>query len=95
MLIPPRGVKSPDDLDVSWIHKLDEVLHDDVHAVLMEGPMIAEAEEVELEALALDHAYIGEKLETMFMVVSLKMAMVIITVIKQILPLMAKLEPMA
>ena len=43
------------DLDVLGLHQLDQVLHDDVHAVLMEVAMVAEAEQIELERLALHH----------------------------------------
>ena len=50
----------PKDLDVARVHQLDEILHNDIHTVLMEGTMIAEAEEVELEALALDHLHVGD-----------------------------------
>ena len=49
------GVEQADDLQVLGIHQLDQVLHDDVHAVLVEIAMVAEAEEIELEALALHH----------------------------------------
>ena len=50
----------PKDLDVARVHQLDEILHDDIHTVLVEGTVIAEAEEVELEALALDHLHIRD-----------------------------------
>ena len=50
----------PKDLDVARVHQLDEILHDDIHTVLMEGTVITEAEEVELEALALNHLHIGD-----------------------------------
>lgn len=43
------------DLDVFGIHQFDEVLHDDVYAVLVEVSVVSEAEKIELEALALDH----------------------------------------
>ena len=45
-------------LDVFRIHQLDEVLHDDVDTVLMEVAMVAETEEVKLQALALHHLHI-------------------------------------
>ena len=45
-------------LDVFWIHETYEVLHDDVDTILVEVTMVAEGEEVELEALALHHATI-------------------------------------
>lgn len=41
-------------------HELDEVFHDDVNAVFMEGAMVAEAKEVELEALAFNHLLVGD-----------------------------------
>ena len=37
---------------VLGIHQLDQVLHDCVHAIFMEGALVAEAEQIELEALA-------------------------------------------
>ena len=43
-----RGELAPD-LDVLRIHERDEVLHDDVHAVLVEVAVVAEAEQVQLE----------------------------------------------
>ena len=42
------GVEQADDLQIFGIHQLDEVLHDDVDAVLMEVAVVTEAEEVEL-----------------------------------------------
>lgn len=48
----------PPHLDVLRIHQLDEVLHDDVHAILVEIPVIAKAEQVELERFALNHTHI-------------------------------------
>ena len=49
-------IKQPDDLQILWIHQLDQVLHDDVDTIFMEIAVVAEAEQVELQALALDHA---------------------------------------
>ena len=57
-----------DDLDVLGLHEADKVLHDGVHAVLVEIAVVAETEEVELQALGLHHqlggqvvdAYLGE-----------------------------------
>jgi hypothetical protein len=49
-----RG-KEACDLDVFGIHQFDEVLHDDVYAVLVEVSVVSEAEKIELETLALDH----------------------------------------
>ena len=45
------------DLQILRIHQFDQVLHDDVHAILMEIAVVAEGEEVELEALALHHPF--------------------------------------
>lgn len=42
-------------LDVTGLHQLDQVIHDDVDAILVEIPVIAEAEEIQLERLALHH----------------------------------------
>ena len=47
-------------LDVLRLHESDEVLHDDVDAVLVEAAVIAEAEEVEFQALALHHSFVGQ-----------------------------------
>jgi hypothetical protein len=44
------------DFEVFGIHEADEVLHDNIDAVLMKIAVIAEREEVELEALAFHHA---------------------------------------
>ena len=44
-----------DDLDILGIHESDEILHDDVHAVFMEIAVVAEREEIQLQALALHH----------------------------------------
>lgn len=49
-------------LKIVGIHQLPKVIQDDIHAILMEVTMIAEGKEIELEALALNHAlarYIG------------------------------------
>ena len=50
-------VEQADDLQILGVHQLDQVLHDDVHAILMEIAVVAETEEVQLQALALDHAH--------------------------------------
>ena len=49
-------VEQADDLQVFGIHQLDQVLHDDVDAILMKVTMVAETEQVQFQALALDHA---------------------------------------
>ncbi len=46
-------------LNVLRFHQPDEVFHDDVHAVFVEVAVIAEAEKVELQALALYHPFVG------------------------------------
>ena len=48
-------IEQADDLQIFGIHQLDEIFHDDVHAIFMEITMVTEAEEVEFEALALHH----------------------------------------
>ena len=55
----PTRCELPPHLDVLRVHQGDEILHDGVDAVLMEIPMVAKAEEVELQALRLHHAHIG------------------------------------
>lgn len=47
------------DFNEARVHQLDQVVHDNVHAVLVEIPMITEAEQVELERLAFNHFDIG------------------------------------
>ena len=53
-----RGKFAPD-LNVFRVHKADKVFHDDVHTVLVEIAVIAEAEQIQLERLALYHALTG------------------------------------
>ena len=50
--------------DIAWMEKLDEVIHDDIHAVLMEITVIAEAEKIEFQALAFYHLNIGKVADT-------------------------------
>ena len=52
--------KPPGDLQILGIHQFDEILHDDVHAVLVKVPMITEGEEIEFETLALHHPLAGD-----------------------------------
>ena len=49
------GGEQSDDLDVFGIHQTHQVFHDRVHAILMEIAVIAEGEEIEFQALRLDH----------------------------------------
>ena len=53
-------------LYVFGVHQADEVLHDGVDAVFVEVAVVAETEEVELEALALHHAAIGQIADAYF-----------------------------
>jgi hypothetical protein len=39
------------DLDILWLHELDEVFHDNVHTVFVEIAMITEAKKIEFETL--------------------------------------------
>ena len=55
----PRG-KKPCDFNVLGSHQPDEVFQDDVDAVFMESAMVAEAEEVELQAFAFHHLDVGD-----------------------------------
>lgn len=55
----PRGKFSPD-LDVLGIHKLDKVFHYDVHAVLVEVPVVPEAVQIKLQGLAFHHSLCGD-----------------------------------
>lgn len=48
-------IEQADDLQIFGVHKLDEIFHDNIHAVFMKITMVAEAEKVELQALALHH----------------------------------------
>ena len=43
-----RGEFAPD-FDIFRIHQANEILHDDVHAVLMEITVVAETEQVQLD----------------------------------------------
>lgn len=54
------GQKFAPYFDILGVQQSDEVLHDDVDAVLMEIPMIAEGEEIEFQALALHQFLIGD-----------------------------------
>ena len=56
--------EQPRDLDILGIHELDEILHDDVDTILMEVAVVAEGEEIELQALAFHHLHIGDIADT-------------------------------
>ena len=49
------GRKETRDLDVTGIHELDQVLHDDVDAILMEVAMVAKRKQIEFQTLAFNH----------------------------------------
>ena len=49
-------------LDILRVHQTDQVIHDNVDTILVEGTMRAEAKEVELEALALNHTHVRDVL---------------------------------
>ena len=53
-------------LDILRIHQMNEVFHYDIHAILVEGTMIAEAEQVEFQTLALYHLDIRDIANTDF-----------------------------
>ena len=44
-------------LEVLGVHQLHQILHNDIHAILVKITMVAEREQVQLEALALDHTF--------------------------------------
>ena len=48
-----------ENLDVAGGHKTDEVVEDDVDAVLVEVAMVSEGEEIEFQALTFHHALVG------------------------------------
>lgn len=60
----PSGREKPRNLNVFGIHQTDEILHDLVHAVLVKIPMIAEAEQVQFQALALHHSHVRDVADT-------------------------------
>lgn len=41
--------------NISWVHKLYKVLHDDIYAILMVVAVVAEAKHVKLKALTFNH----------------------------------------
>ena len=65
-----RGEESCN-LDIFGFHQAYEVFHDDVDAVFVEVAMIAKAEKIELEALALYHAHSGNVADAYFCEVGL------------------------
>ena len=57
---PAAGEKFAPYFDIAWMEKLDEVTHDDIHAVLVEIAVIAETEKIELQRFAFHHVLIGD-----------------------------------
>ena len=60
------GHKETGNLDIFGIHEVDEVFEDDVNAVLMEVAMVAETMEIEFQALAFNHALVGNVTDAEF-----------------------------
>lgn len=54
MEMPPLGVNFPQ-TSMYFVHKTDQILHNDIHAILMKISVIAEAEKVQLQRFALHH----------------------------------------
>ena len=52
--------EEPGNLYIFGVHKFYEVLHNDIHTILVEIASVAETEEVEFEALALNHLYMWD-----------------------------------
>lgn len=57
---PATGCEEPRHLDVLRVHHADQILHDDIDAVLVEGAVVAEGEEVDLQRLTLHHPHVGD-----------------------------------
>ena len=54
-----RGEES-DYLDVFGLHQSNQILHDCVHAVLVEVSVVAETEEIEFQTLRFHHQFAGQ-----------------------------------
>ena len=48
---PATRSEQADDLNILGVHEPHEVLHDDVHAILVEIAVVTEGEEIEFQAL--------------------------------------------
>ena len=66
MEIPPRGVKNARHLNIFRIHQLNQIFHDDIHAIFMKIAMITETKQIQLQALALHHFHIRQVGDTDF-----------------------------
>lgn len=53
------GRKFPPYLNILGVHKPYQIFHNDVHTVLVEVPVIAEAIEIKLQRLAFNHSFRG------------------------------------
>ena len=51
-------------LNIFGIHQANEVFHDYVYTVFMKVAMVTKAEEIQLQALALNHAHVGHIADT-------------------------------
>ena len=60
------GHEKAGNLDVFGIHEVDEVFEDDVNAILVEVAMVAETMEIEFQALAFNHALVGNVTDAEF-----------------------------
>ena len=50
-------VEQSNHFQILGIHQFHQIFHNDVHAILVKIAMVAEAEEIEFQALALHHAH--------------------------------------
>ena len=50
-------IEQSDYLQIFGIHQFHQIFHDDVHSILVKIAMVAEAEKVEFQALALHHSH--------------------------------------
>ena len=55
----PTRIEESLHFQILGIHQLDKVFHDDVDTILVKVAMVAEAEKIEFQALALHHADAG------------------------------------
>ena len=53
--IPPTRGEDAANLQISWIHQLNKVFHNDIHAILMKIAMVTETEKIKFQTLAFHH----------------------------------------
>ena len=53
------GQEFAPDLDVFGVQQLNQILHNDVHAILVKIAVITEAKEIELQGFAFHQAFVG------------------------------------